>query len=86
MPGEAVAAAPDGQLEVRFRRQGHHARHVAGVGRLDDGDGAPVESAVEHGAGRVIFAVAWSDDVAAQFGPEPRDGDGIALGLRYGHA
>ena len=48
--GDAVAAAPDGELEPGLTRERDHARDVGGVGGHDDRRGPAVDTSVEDGA------------------------------------
>ena len=69
-PAQAVAAAPDRELEARLRAPGHGPRDVGGIGRLDDDRRDAVEPAVVDLAGLVEARVAGHDERAVQRGAE----------------
>jgi hypothetical protein len=57
VPGAAVAAAADGELQHALAGQRDDAGDVAGVGGLDDDDRVAVDAADEHGAGLVVVGI-----------------------------
>ena len=67
---QAVAAAPDRELETRLGREEHGPRDVGGVRRLDDDRRDAVEPAVVDLARLIEARVAGHDERAAQRGAE----------------
>ena len=63
--GGAVSTTAHGEFEPFVAREGHHARDVIGVRRLDDDRRVPVDAAVEDGARGVVPVIAGGDDAAA---------------------
>jgi hypothetical protein len=72
IPGVAVAAAADRQLEARVARERDDARHVAGVRRPDDGRRPVVEPAEEHGTCLVVGRVIRGNHTTVEVGAELR--------------
>ena len=64
--GDAVATAPDGELDPALTRQPDHGRDVGRVGHAGDEGGFAVEPAVEGRAGLVVRLVPRGDHAALQ--------------------
>ena len=66
VPCHAVPAPAHREWEVVSTRDGDAADHLGGIHRPDHDERAPIDHAVEHGAGRVIATVAGPDDLPPQ--------------------
>jgi hypothetical protein len=75
VPGEAVAAAADCELEAGVARERDDARHVGGVCCADDGRRPAVEPAKEDGACLVVPGVIGRDHPTVEVGAELRNRD-----------
>ena len=73
--GDAVAAAPDGEVDPGLTRELDHARDVGDVRGHHDRRGAAVDSSVEDGARRVVLAVARRLDAARELEAQLLDRD-----------
>src|SRR5262249_20071146 len=71
VPGRAVAAAPNGELQARLARESNDVRDLVGVDRADDGRRPAVEGREEDLAGLFVVGVVRSDDGPGDAGPEP---------------
>ena len=87
VPGQAVAAAANRQLQPGLACQRHHLGHVAGVGGPDDDRRPAVDAAVEHGPRLIVGGVAGGDDPTIDSGTKPppdRDHGGVGGQQRHG--
>jgi hypothetical protein len=71
VPGVAVAATADGQLQPAIAGQVDDPGDLGGVGRADDGRRTLVEPAVEDRPGLVIAGVPGGDDPAVEAVAQP---------------
>jgi len=71
--GDVVAAAADGDPEVRLAGEPDRRGDVVCRGDADDDPGEPVDAAVPEGAGVVVALVLWGDHVAGDGGAEVGD-------------
>src|SRR5262249_30774333 len=70
VPGEAMTAAANGQLDVVLAREPHDRGDVRVVDRTYDCSGTTVEALEEHRAGRVVRRLVGADHLAGQFQPQ----------------
>ena len=79
MPGRAVAAAADRQLQPRVAGQRDDPDDVSRVGGLDDHLGVAVEATVEGRARLVVGGIVRHNHSAAQLRTQSRDQDAVQL-------